>query len=96
MTSSMCDSANNQQAMRARLFMRWFERYDAKKDYIIRSTTMQTEDQEDFITMIVPRRHPSAVHWRHTPTTKIWATGGSVLLLRSPMFVGALLRSFIP
>ena len=56
----MCDTADNQQAMRSWLFMRWFESYDGKERFITRSSTLRTGGQEEFMAMIVSRNHPYA------------------------------------
>lgn len=56
----MCDTADNQQSMRARLFMRWFESYESKERYITRSAVVVTENQPDYIVLIVERSHPHA------------------------------------
>lgn len=56
----MCDTADNQQAIRARLFMRWFNSYEAKDHYIIRSVVVKTENKEDYVALIIPRVHPYA------------------------------------
>ena len=56
----MCDTADNQQAMRARLFSRWFNTYEAKQSYIMKTAIVETEGQQDFVVLIVSPRHPHA------------------------------------
>lgn len=54
----MCDSANDQQAMRSRLFLRWFNAYGAQKEYYTRSEVVMDEGEENYIAIIVKRSHP--------------------------------------
>ena len=55
----MCDSLNKQEAMRARLFLRWFNNFDGKKDYIIRTAEIKNEDKRtEYVALIVPKSHP--------------------------------------
>lgn len=56
----MCDTANNQQAMRSRLFFRWFKNYSKKDDYLISTTILKDEDEENYIAIIIPKKHPYA------------------------------------
>ncbi len=55
----MCDTANNQQAMRARLFMRWFNHYDGRRDFVIRTAEVKNESQSDYVALIIQRSHPA-------------------------------------
>lgn len=54
----MCDSANEQQAMRSRLFLRWFDAYGQQADYYSRTEMILDEDEENYIAIIVRRDHP--------------------------------------
>ena len=54
----LCDSANEQQAMRSRLFMRWFNGYAKQNDYYIRSEMVMDEGSENYVALIVQRTHP--------------------------------------
>lgn len=54
----LCDSANGQQAMRARLFKRWFSSYDKNNSYLIQSAVINDEGEDNYISMIIPRNHP--------------------------------------
>ena len=56
----LCDTANDQQAMRARLFSRWFNSYEAKQKYILRSDIVEAEGQTDYVALIVSRENPYA------------------------------------
>jgi hypothetical protein len=54
----MCDSANDQQAMRNRLFLRWFTGAEQSKQFFFKSEMVVDEGMENFIAIIVPRSHP--------------------------------------
>lgn len=54
----MCDNANDQQAQRNRLFLRWFTGEEQSKLYIIKTAVVEDEGMENFIAIIVPRHHP--------------------------------------
>lgn len=54
----MCDSANDQQAMRSRLFMRWFYAYARQQDFYIRTEMVVDEGEENYLALIVQRSHP--------------------------------------
>lgn len=53
----MCDNADDQQAMRARLFLRWFNGYEQQKKYDIRTAILNDEGIENYIALIIPRSH---------------------------------------
>lgn len=54
----MCDSADDQQAMRARLFLRWFNAYGQQQDYYTRTEIVEDDNEENYIAIIVKRTHP--------------------------------------
>ena len=54
----MCDSANDQQAQRNRLFLRWFSGSEQSKMFFIKTAKVVDEGIENFIAIIVPRQHP--------------------------------------
>lgn len=54
----LCDSANDQQAMRARLFKRWFSKYDVNGQFDINSAIIKDEGMENYLSMIIPKHHP--------------------------------------
>lgn len=54
----MCDSANNQQAQRSRLFLHWFNAYGQQKDYYTCTEMVKDEDEENYIAIIVKKSHP--------------------------------------
>ena len=54
----MCDNANDQQAMRSRLFLRWFNAYRHQEEYYTRTEMIRDDEEENYITIIVKRTHP--------------------------------------
>jgi hypothetical protein len=59
----MCSTDNNQQAQRARLFLRWFNGYEQQQKYVLRAAEIPGADPEgkpssEYVAMIVPRTHP--------------------------------------
>lgn len=56
----MCDTAENQQAARSRLFSRWFNLYIHKDKFILRSAMVKDEGVENYITLIVQKSNPKA------------------------------------
>jgi hypothetical protein len=53
----MCDNANDQQAQRNRLFLRWFMGAEQSKLFCIKTALVVDENIENFIAIIVPRNH---------------------------------------
>lgn len=54
----MCDTADDQQAMRSRLFLRWFNGYEQQQKYAIRTAFIKDEDIDNYIALIIQRTHP--------------------------------------
>lgn len=54
----ICDTANEQQAQRDRLFLRWFNAYEQKKKYVIKTAIVFDEGIPNYISIIVPVGHP--------------------------------------
>lgn len=59
----MCSTDNDQQAQRARLFLRWFNGAEQQQKYVIVATEVKGEIKKgkrltEYIAMIVPRNHP--------------------------------------
>ena len=54
----MCDSADNQQAQRSRLFLHWFDTYGQQKDYYTCTEMVKDGEEDNYIAMIVKRTHP--------------------------------------
>lgn len=59
----MCSTDDNQQAQRARLFLRWFNGAEQQKHYVIRTTEVNGVDDEgkprtEYVAFIVQRSNP--------------------------------------
>ena len=59
----MCSTDNNQQAQRARLFLRWFNGYEQQQKYVIRAANVPNVNAEgmpieEYIAIIIPISHP--------------------------------------
>lgn len=54
----MCDTPNEQQAQRDRLFLRWFNAYEQKKKYVIKTAVVYDEGIPNYVSLIVPIEHP--------------------------------------
>ena len=54
----MCDTADNRQAMRARLFLRWFNSSDLHNQFVIRVAKLMDENIANYLVMIVQRSNP--------------------------------------
>ena len=59
----MCSTDDNQQAQRARLFLRWFNGYEQQKKYTIKSSEVRGigpdgESILEYVALIVQRSHP--------------------------------------
>lgn len=54
----MCSTDNGQQAMRNRLFLRWFSGYEQQKKYAIKSSEVRSEGYNEYVALIIQRSHP--------------------------------------
>lgn len=54
----LCDTANDQQAQRNRLFLRWFTGTEQSKQFYIKTAQLLDEGIENFVAIILPRSHP--------------------------------------
>ncbi len=54
-----CDTADNQQAQRSRLFLYWFNVYGQQKEYYTRTEMIRDEEEENYIAIIVKKSHPN-------------------------------------
>lgn len=54
----MCDNANDQQAQRNRLFLRWFTGAEQSRMFYFKTAMVIDEKMENFVAIIVPRQHP--------------------------------------
>lgn len=55
----LCDTADQQQAMRSRLFTRWFNNYEGHTAFYVQTVSVSGEEEENFITMILRRDNPA-------------------------------------
>ena len=54
----MCDTADEQQAARSRLFLRWFSQSDISARFVIKSAMIRDEEQDNYVALIVQQNHP--------------------------------------
>ena len=54
----ICETGDNKQAMRNRLFIRWFNEYRFQQNFILRTASVRDGDQDNFAAIIVQRNHP--------------------------------------
>ena len=55
----MCSTANNQQAQRARLFLRWFNGYEQRQRYFIKAIEVRGDENcKEYIALIIQRSNP--------------------------------------
>ena len=54
----MCDSADEQQSMRNRLFLRWFNGYEQRQKYCIETAVILDEGMETYVAILVQRSNP--------------------------------------
>ena len=54
----ICDTTNGKQAARNRLFLYWFSSFEHNEHYCIRNKRIVSEEQEDYISLIIPKSHP--------------------------------------
>ena len=55
----MCESGDGQQAMRARLFLRWFNQYKQNRGFVIKTAEVKSEKTTDYVALIIQRSHPA-------------------------------------
>lgn len=56
----ICDSSNEMQAMRSRLFRRWFNLYHGRQRFIFCQAEIPEESTINYVSMILPKVHPLA------------------------------------
>ena len=55
----MCSTGSNQQAQRARLFLRWFNGYEQQQRYYIKAVEVKGDDKrKDYVALIIQRTNP--------------------------------------
>lgn len=53
-----CETGDNRQAMRARLFAKWFNDYKEKDNFVIKAAVVKDEDIDNYIGIIIQRNNP--------------------------------------
>lgn len=53
-----CETGDNRQAMRDRLFLRWFNSYERNADYVIKVEKIVAEGIENYTAIIVQKSNP--------------------------------------
>lgn len=54
----ICETGDNKQSMRNRLFARWFNEYRFQQEYVLRTAMVKDGKVENFAAIIVQRNHP--------------------------------------
>lgn len=54
-----CETGDSRQAMRDRLFLRWFNEYERSENYIIKVSEIVAEGISHFVAIIVQKSNPS-------------------------------------
>lgn len=54
----LCSTDGNQQAQRARLFLRWFNGYEQQQRYAIKTTPVKGDETTEYVALIVQRTNP--------------------------------------
>jgi hypothetical protein len=55
----MCESGDGHQAMRARLFLRWFNQYNKNGQFYICTAEVKNGKITDYVALIIQRTHPA-------------------------------------
>ena len=53
-----CETGDNRQAMRARLFAKWFNEYENKSRFFIKVSVLHDDDIDNYIALIVQKSNP--------------------------------------
>ena len=53
-----CETGDNRQTMRARLFTRWFNEYDKRERFCVKVSVLRDEDVDNYIALIVQKSNP--------------------------------------
>ena len=54
-----CETGDNRQATRDRLFLRWFNSYENSNKYYVKVSSIQAEDQDNYFAIIVQKDNPN-------------------------------------
>lgn len=53
-----CETGDNRQAMRARLFTKWFNEYDKHERFCVKVSVLHDEEVDNYIAIIVQKSNP--------------------------------------
>jgi len=53
-----CETGDSRQAMRARLFTKWFNEYDKRERFCVKMSVLRDEDVDNYIAIIVQKSNP--------------------------------------
>lgn len=54
----ICETGDNRQAARSRLFLRWFKEYDGAKNYYLQEVSITSEAIENYAALILQKDNP--------------------------------------
>ena len=54
-----CETGDNRQAMRARLFTKWFNEYDKRDSFAVKVSVLRDEEVDNYIAIIVQKSNPN-------------------------------------
>ena len=54
----ICETGDRKQAFRSRLFIRWFNTYTRRDDYVMQIAEVEVEDTKNFAALIVQKSNP--------------------------------------
>ena len=54
----ICETGDRKQAFRSRLFIRWFNTYTRRDDYVMQIAEVEAEDTKNFAALIVQKSNP--------------------------------------
>ena len=54
----ICETGDGKQAFRSRLFIRWFNTYTRRDDYVMQIAEVEAEDTKNFAALIVQKSNP--------------------------------------
>ncbi len=56
-----CETGDDRQAMRDRLFLRWFQEYEHHSDYVVKVSEIVAEGISNYVAIIIQKSNPSLV-----------------------------------
>lgn len=54
-----CETGDNRQAIRDRLFLRWFQEYEHRSEYVVKVSEIVAEGMSNYAAIIVQKSNPS-------------------------------------